>query len=389
MHTKAALLGIADRVYKIETFLEKVTGENPELADYFVLAIRKIHFGDLNLDDPFFDSFKRDYPDFARWFNKKADEDAYVCQESDGSILAFLYVKVEGENENYRDIEPPFSSKRRLKIGTFKVVSNGYRLGERFLRIIFHNAHRLRVDELYVTIFDNTPDQERLIALLQEWGFVRHGTKANAAGPEQVYIRDFHPAFNAENPRLTYPYISRHTHKFIVPIYPDYHTELLPDSILRNENPAAYSHSKPHRNAISKVYVSRSDERNLQPGDLIVFYRTKYNGPAYYTSVATTLGVVVETVTGIQSLEEFTTLCRKRSVFSQEELEAQWNRNPKKRPFIVSFLYIHSFPTRLNLQHLLDLGIITQAPRGFEPLDDAAFARLMEHAHADQRLIVD
>ena len=32
----------------------------------------------------------------------------------------------------------------------------------------------------------------------------------------------------------------------------------------------------------------------LKPGDIIVFYRTADGGPAWYTSVATTIGVVQE-----------------------------------------------------------------------------------------------
>lgn len=43
-------------------------------------------------------------------------------------LLSFLYLKVEDENENYSNINPQFSPKRRLKIGTFKVISNGFRL---------------------------------------------------------------------------------------------------------------------------------------------------------------------------------------------------------------------------------------------------------------------
>ena len=39
---------------------------------------------------------------------------------------------------------------RRLKVGTFKVESTGFRLGERFVKIIFDNALQRNVDEIYV-----------------------------------------------------------------------------------------------------------------------------------------------------------------------------------------------------------------------------------------------
>jgi predicted nucleic acid-binding protein len=389
IHAKASDLGIAERIFTIDAFLEKAVAENPELVEYKVLAVKKEHFGNINIDDPFFDSFKRDYEGFEKWFNKKADEIAYICRSDEDQILAFLYVKKEDEAEDYSDIEPRFEPKSRLKIGTFKVVSNGFKLGERFLKIVFDNAILFGVQEIYVTIFDKTEDQERLIHLLQDWGFNYWGLKHSASGDELVFVRDFRPLINLPDPRRTYPYFSKRVRKFIVPIYPAYHTELFPDSILRTESPTDYVENKPNRNAISKVYISRSIERDLAPGDIVVFYRTKYNGPAYYTSVATTIGIVQSVITEIGSLDRFIQLCRKRSVFTDDELATHWNYIPSNRPFIVNFLYIHSFPKRLNLKSLLELGIIEQAPRGFEPLTDIAFQKLMENSNAKQSLVVD
>ncbi|MDO9229706.1 MAG: PIN domain-containing protein [Syntrophales bacterium] len=133
---KASLLGIADRVYTIDAFLEKVTTENPELADYKVLSVQKDLFGNLNIADEFFLSLKDDYPGFENWSNRKADETVYVCRSASKPI-ALLYPKIEGKGEDYTDINPPFTRKKRLKIGTFKVTPNGSRLGERFLKIVF------------------------------------------------------------------------------------------------------------------------------------------------------------------------------------------------------------------------------------------------------------
>jgi hypothetical protein len=239
-----------------------------------------------------------------------------------------------------------------------------------------------------VTIFDKTEDQERLIHLLFDWGFHHHGHKNSASGEEQVFVRDFSPLANINNPCLTYPYFSNHQRKFIVPIYPEYHTELFPDSILKTESPKDYIENKPNRNAISKVYISRSIERNLSSGDIIVFYRTQFNGPAFYTSVATTIGIVQNITTNIGSLEEFIQLCRKRSVFTDDDLALHWNYNPRNHPFVVNFLYTYSFRKRLNLKSLRELSIIEQAPRGFEPLTDIAFQTLLENSNADQRLII-
>lgn len=76
--------------------------------------------------------------------HKKYDNEAYITINSNnGMLLSFLYLKVEDENESYMDITPMFSPKKRLKIGTFKVISNGFRLGERFIKIIFDNALKI------------------------------------------------------------------------------------------------------------------------------------------------------------------------------------------------------------------------------------------------------
>ena len=390
LHRKARTLGIADRVYTIDAFLEKVIAEHPELTDYNVLAVKKSFFGEIDINDPFFDSFKHDYHGFEKWFNRKADEIAYICRAEEGRLLAFLYVKTEDRSENYTDITPSFASKKRLKVGTFKVIANGYKLGERFVKIIIDNAMKARVDDIYVTIFSNTPEQERLIYLLQDWGFVHHGIKKTTSGTEQVYVRDFTPRADPQRPALTYPFLSRSRRKFIVPIYPEYHTELFPDSILRTESPDDFVENRPNRNAISKVYISRSIRRDLAAGDIIIFYRTKVaTGHAYYTSVVTTLGVVQSIATTIPNLATFLRLCRKRSVFSDDELAKHWHYNPRNHPFIVNFLYVHTLHNKLNLKELKELHIIDEAPRGFELLTDAAFETLLEHSHAHKRIIVD
>ncbi|MBM4328485.1 MAG: hypothetical protein FJ118_15140 [Deltaproteobacteria bacterium] len=384
--TKASRLGVADRVFTIDSFLEKVTAENPELADYKVLAVQKDHFGNLDLSDDFFLSFKDDYPGFELWFNRKADETAYVCR-SEGKLIALLYLKTEGRGEDYSDIDPPFSRKKRLKIGTFKVTLNGFRLGERFLKIVFDNALRFDVEEIYVTTFAKRIEQQRLINLLGDYGFLLHGSKKGPGGEEFVYVRSFAREANRQSPKLTYPFFSSAGKIFIVPIYPLYHTELFPDSILRTESPADFVENEPHRNAISKVYISRSIERNLNPGDVIIFYRTG----GYYKSVVTTVGIVESVVQNIRTEADFIRLCRKRSVFSDNELARHWNYKKTNRPFIVNFLYACSFPRRINLQRLIEIGIIpsvNDAPRGFTTITKHQLTSIFRECQADERLVV-
>ena len=380
IHTKALLLGISDKVFKIDEFLEKVTTENPNLVDYKVLAVKKVDFAQVDLQDSFFDSFREDYIGFDKWFNKKADEIAYVCY-SNNSLSAFLYIKIEEETENYSDIEPNFKRKKRLKIGTLKVTSNGFKIGERFLKIIFDNALQYNVSEIYVTIFDKRPEQARLIALLEEWGFNYFGNKGTATGDEKVYVKNFERAqeINLLQPKKTFPFISLGSKVYIVPIYPEYHTELFPDSILRTESPINFTENEPHRNALSKVYISRSYVRNLKAGDIVIFYRTG----GIYHGVSTTYGIVESVIDNIPNETTFIQSCRKRSVFTDEQLKDHWNYRKNDKPFIVNFIYAYSFRKRPNLKWLNENGIIPDIldmPRGFREITREKFLKIANYS---------
>ena len=384
VHRKALELGIQDKVFTIDSFLEKTFAEHPELVNYKVLNVQKLKFGKIDLNDSFFDSLKEDYTGFDKWFIKKYDDEAYITVNSNnGMLLSFLYLKIEDEKENYSNITPPLPSKRRLKIGTFKVISNGFRLGERFLKIIFDNALKNHVQEIYVTIYDKRPEQRRLIELLEQWGFGLWGKK----GDELVYLRDFSPKYDASNLKSCFPYISKGKNTYIVPIYPEYHTELLPDSILNSESPEEFIEDFPHRNCINKVYVSRAMDPYPVAGDILIFYRTG----GYYKSVVTTIGEVQETKFDFKDEDEFILYCRKKSVYPEPALREMWKYSTK-RPFVVSFLYAYSFPHRINMKDLIDLNVlqgVNDAPRGFKKITKKQFETILKETKSDESFIVD
>jgi hypothetical protein len=385
IHEKAEKLGLVDKVFKIDTFLEKIFSEFPELVDYKILNVRKIYFAKIDISDPFFETLKVDYIGFEKWFLRKSDQQAYVTINNKNSkLLSFLHLKLEDENENYSDINPIFSRKRRLKVATFKVISNGLRLGERFMKIIFDNALQYKVQEIYVTIYDHRDEQIRLISLLMQWGFIFHGKKKD----ENVYVRDFSPNFNINKLKECYPFIKRNNNTYLVSIYESYHTELLPDSILNNESPNDFIENFPHRNGISKVYISRSFKPHPKKGDNLIFYRTG----GFYKGVITTLCVVEDVIYDIKSESEFLKICKKNSVYRDSELKEMWNYNPHNRPFIIKFLYLYSFPKRLNMKRLIEMGIFkdnSDAPRGFKSISNDMFNSILKESNSNESFIVD
>ena len=264
-------------------------------------------------------------------------------------------------------------------------VDNGGVTKLSFFDTLFDNAFKQKVEEIYVTIFDKRGEQERLISVLENWGFTFYGIKSTKNGEEKVYVKSFKRGeeINIEFPKLTYPFMSEESDVFIVPIYQPYHTELFPDSILRTESPLNFIENEPHRNALSKVYISRSYERNLKSGDRIVFYRTGDKGNAIHTGVATTVGIVESVTTDIKDEATFLSLCRKRSVFDDEELKKHWNYNKANRPFIVNFLYAFSYPKRANLKWLNENGVIPDIldmPRGFRKISHQDFLNIANYS---------
>jgi predicted nucleic acid-binding protein len=388
IHTKAKLLGIQDKVFKIQSFLEKVTAENPELVDYKVLAVKRVDFAEVDIKDPFFDSFREDYTEFNKWFNSKSEEKCYVCY-SDNNLTAFLFVKIENKNsESYSEMTPTFIPKKRLKIGTLKVSSNGYKIGERFLKTIFDNAMQYEIEEIYVTLFTKRPEQEQLIEMLEEWGFTYYGLKTTQNGNEKVYTRQFGKDLpkNIKRPKLTFPFFSRETDKYIIKIESQYHTELFPDSINTREDKSKYTENEPHRNRISKVYISHSQDRLLKSGDLLIIYRMGETAPKKYSSTVTSVCIVENVQTNFSSFEDFFNACNRRTMISREDLKTKWwDKNPKNRPFVINFLYAHSLPTpKPTLDDLNRLGVIPDImnmPRGFIKITNDQFNVLLKFAY--------
>lgn len=388
IHTKAKLLGIGDRVFRIQSFLEKATAENPELVSHKVLAVKLVDFAEVDLRDSFFDSFRSDYAEFDKWFNSKSEKPCYVCY-SDNQLSAFLYIKIEKSGEEtYSEINPIFKPKKRLKIGTLKVTGNGYKIGERFLKTIFDNALLFKVEEIYVTIFNKRPEQEQLIEMLEEWGFERYGIKTSPNGNELVYVREFSKNLpvNIENPKLTFPFFSRQTDKYLIRIEPQYHTELFPDSINLREDKTKYTENEPHRNRIGKVYISHSPDRDLKSGDIVIIYRIGEAPPKSYSSTVTTICIVESVKNNFIDFDDFFSSCNRRTMISKEDLKTKWwDKFPGYKPFVINFLFAHSLPTpKPTLNDLINLKIFQDArslPKGFTKLTDKQFNDLINFAY--------
>lgn len=351
---KAKDLYLEDSVFSSIDFLNLATEMFPKLVKYDVLSVKMKKFGELNIRDVFFDSLREDYGGvkFNNWFIKKNTEKAYVFEDDNG-LQGFLYLKIENESENYSDINPTLLPKKRLKIGTFKVNSTGLRLGERFLKIIFDNAKNNRVDEIYVTLFENRRSEVvRLRDLMVEWGFYKHGIKTSSS--ESVFVKNMKEYDIKKSPKYNYPNINPSCKLGFIPIEGQYHTALFPDLFLKNENMYLYK-EKPCSYAIEKIYVTNWTKLEYNPGDILLIYRKGQYAPKRYSSVVSGVAIVQEIVYP-RTLNEYLQHCKNRSVFTEKEL-IDFYDNSKYRT-IVKLLYYYGFKNKVVLDDLYRLKII-------------------------------
>lgn len=379
MRNKALHLGISSRVFSINSFITKCVSEYPALIDYKVLSVKKEIIGSIDSKDPFFDSLRKDYDGFDEWFSKKCDEEAYVCR-SDKKILGFLYLKIEGPDENYSDIVPTFSTCKRLKVGTFKVDSTGFRLGERFIQIIFDNAIRQQAAEIYVTLFNNRPELDALNALLERWGFVHYGIKRHAVENETVLVKRLGVYDENKSVKQNFPNIKSKHRVYFLPIEAAYHTRLFPDSILRTENGINILENKPEQYSLQKVYISFSFKKEMRPGDILAIYRKGITtGRKAFESVVTTVCVIDEVKWDFQSMDEYLEYCENRTVFSKDELKNFWNRT-KGKLLVLKIIFVKSLAHNIILKDLWEMGLVKPpgGPRPFDTISERAFQQLLD-----------
>ncbi|PEA54517.1 hypothetical protein CON64_12485 [Bacillus pseudomycoides] len=344
-------------------------------------VIEYVRFSELDVKDSFFSSLVADYEGFEKWFEKKTTQDelAYILKEDE--LQGFLYLKEEIEADY--TINPRFEKKRRLKIGTFKIEAHGTVLGERFIGLILKRMIEEDYLECYVTVFEK---QKPLIRLFEKYGFSLWGTKENG---ELVYVKslevnndiykDF-PCIQIEN-----------NNKFLLSIYPKYHTKLFPYSKLHTE--------KGHKiedlsftNTVEKVYLAgMTGMEAIKSGDIVVIYRTaEYGKSAEWSSVVTSVCTVVErrNIREFDTIEDFTKYCGKGTIFSRGELEELWSL--KKYPHIIKMLYNISLSKRIVRHDLIEEGIIDRKDyAGFIPLTNLQFEKILELGEVNESFIID
>lgn len=372
LRKKAERIGLKNRVLGIEEAIKKLEIKEKENISTPIF-IRDEFLYQIEVEDKFFDTLREDYKGFDKWFIEKQKEKnkAYVSRNDKKEIKSFLMLKVENESESYEEFEKPFSPAKRLKISTLKVDDRGKRIGETFLKIIMQKAVQEEVDEVYITVFKK---HTRLIELLKEYGFKYYTYKntENKAGQierEYVFVRcmkdkEYYPFIKYENQKI-----------FLIPIQPTYHKLLFPEAIINQQITFNdYEGANSASNAIGKAFISNANINKIQKNDILLFYAS------HDIKAITSIGIVDETFSSFENLEDVANLVRKRTAYTDEQLKD----NVKSDSLVIMFKHYISLTKPITLKCLIENKIVSgpiQCPQEVKKVEN--FIKVLKKSKED------
>ena len=240
------------------------------------------------------------------------------------------------------------------------------------------------VDVCYVTIYEK---HHSLIELVQQFGFELYGTKGDGIYKENVYLKEMRKITGNINKDFPLVCIST-AKKYLLSIYPKYHSVMFPDSILNTEDKSIITDIS-YTNSIHKVYVCTMDQvENLKYGDIVVLYRTAETGrSAEYSAVATSICVVedVKKQSEFVSFDDFYRYVSKYSVFDEDDLRYWYNKGGCKA---IKMTYNGALKKRIVRHDLIgQIGLERNQYWGFFELTDEEFNLIAKKGEVDKILV--
>lgn len=382
LHRLSKRLNIDDRVYNVAEFIDKCSIEYREFDFSKGLIVEELRMRDLDINEPFFDSFKKDYNDYLNWFIRKS-KDAVFISRRERKIIALLKLKIENNPSDFADIVPPFNNHKVLKISSFKIEPNRTKLAERFMRIIFNAALGHDVNRIYATLFDNYESKRRLKRLFEKWGFENWGHKNNSN--EIVLQRDFDKIANYSEPSLSFPFHGLQKGVYLVYLDSIYANALLGYNIKSSK---LYD-IEPLKNSISKVLISYNIAQPVSIGSIIVFV-TENDNSSERKFIG--VGIVDGFHHNFTDEAKFLRVCRKRSIFTDSRLKQCWDRQTSQnRISTIEFLYACPLSTDVfSSNNIKEAAIDLSCLRRQEPkkIDETQFRILIKGSSYEKDFIV-
>lgn len=168
--------------------------------------------------------------------------------------------------------------------------------------------------------------------------------------------------------------------KFLVPIRPEFHGRLFPTYEKRHPKLAEFTGQfLSEGNAIKKAYLSHSNTRLLNQGDILLFYRSRDH------KEITSLGVCEQVEYGISDADRVERLVGRRSVFTRREIE-EMVETPTT---VILFKWNFDLEKPLHYQRLIDEDALSGPPQTIQRLEDKAYEFIREDGGIDERFAVD
>lgn len=356
LRKKSQKINISDRVLSIEDAINlfKPLEEKEIIMPAF---INYEYLYNIDIEDVFFDSLKKDYKEFENWYKKKSCEGkmAYITRYSNNNVSSFLMLKVENEDEDYSRFKEPFNKSVRLKISTFKVANTGNKIGESYIKIIINEALKNKVNEIYVTVFEK---QNALISLFSEYGFNQKTTQITEKSDgsfekELVLVKKMND--------ITYPNFNwNNKNTFIVPIRQKYHEMLFPESeTLTQLSFGDIQGINTYANSIKKAYVCKAQTKQIKHGDVLLFYASETK------RCITTIGIVDNVFNNFATAEDLYNMARKRTVYSLDEIKSNFSSNSK----LILFKYYRTLEKSITYTCLKEYKLLKNAPISIVKVD--------------------
>jgi rRNA-processing protein FCF1 len=380
IHKKAAKLNLRESVITIEEALERFRPASQRSIASKPPAVGEDYVYNLDVNDPFFDTLKGDYPrgEFEGWL-KKISAEPRKCWvfRNKGRVEALLIYKIEDEPI---DASPYLPKKKRLKLCTLKVKRTGYKIGELLMKLSLEYAINNDLEEIYLTHF--TKEKDELIELITDYGYILAATKKNREG---VYIKDINPSKESllrlspsdiSNHFWPYYYDGLGVKKFIVPILPKYHDRLFPEQKKVFTLFEAAGEFVIEGNTVKKAYLSKAPIRKVSEGSILLFYRS------HDAHGLTSVGVVDKVYYDLQDADAIYRIVKDRTVYTQEEI-----RSMKPR-IIILFMWHYYFPELIELKDLIRKGVLKGAPRTIMETSEEAYQRLFAGGLGNERFAI-
>jgi EVE domain/Acetyltransferase (GNAT) family len=377
IHSKAKARGLVHRVYTIQTAEDllqrlhaRVPVQLPNIEDVPLYSLTPL------LASQFFDSLRDGYKGFNGWFEDKAQEGrrAWVNWEEDG-VLGGICIYARQDDEAITDEITLRGG--ALKLATFKVgeTNRGRKIGELFLKAAFRYATNNRLENIF--IHGDVDSHHFLFEMLVDFGFAHVGTHPGSDGRDAVYLKA-HPSVPPGDPLPPFEYLCRYfphfrhdaaTSKFIIPIKPAYHRILFPDyDSPADRQMALFRPPNTAGNAIKMAYLCHAQTKIINPGDVVLFYRSGDD------RAITTIGVV-ESYESLTDASEIVARVKRRTVYSMADIDLM----AKKPTRVMLFRLVRHLTNPLSQVWLEQAHVLNGPPQSITKIEHEKFETILAH----------